>query len=92
MNKFTPDGRSTSIVAETFVTVICSQLSNIAYIFRNCDLLVLNKGREKKRQDKSISVTDCHTESYIVVTDSYLSKKYQIVFILKQSLLFELTP
>ena len=35
-------------VAETFVAVICSQLSNIPSIFRNCDHLVLNKSLEKE--------------------------------------------
>ena len=54
MNKFTPVGRSTNGVAETFIVVICYQLSNIPYIFRNCDLLVLNKSHEKKLHDKKI--------------------------------------
>ena len=32
MKKFTPVGHNTNSVVETFVAVICNQLSNIAYI------------------------------------------------------------
>ena len=54
------------IVAETLVTVICNQLSNIPYIFRHCGLLVLNKSHEKKLQVKNSSFTDCHTVGLIM--------------------------
>ena len=70
-NKFTLVGHNTNSVAETFVrivVVICNQLSNIpGYIFRNCDLLVLNKSHERKLQVKNNSSADCHTEGLIMV-------------------------
>ena len=49
-------------VAEMLVAVICNQLSNISYVFRHRDLLVLNKSHEKKLQVTDNSFTDCHTE------------------------------
>ena len=54
------------IVAETLVTVIWNQLSNIPYIFRYCDLLVLDKSQEKKLQVKNNSFTDCHNEGSVM--------------------------
>ena len=68
MNKCTPVGPQ-YIMAETIVTKVCNQLSNIPYIFRHCDLLVLNKSREKNNmkylQVNYNSFTDCHTEGII---------------------------
>ena len=59
---------ATSNVAETSVAVICNQLSNIPYIFRSCDLLVLNKSCEKKLQVEvgNNSYTDCHAAGLII--------------------------
>ena len=57
------------IVSKALVTVICNQLSNIPYIFRYCDLLVLNKSHEKKKktlQVKNKSFTDCDTEGLLM--------------------------
>ena len=53
-------------MAETHVTVICNQLSNIPYIFRHCDLLVLNESHEKKLYIKNNSFRDCHIEDFIM--------------------------
>ena len=52
-------------MAETLVAVICNQLSNIPDIFRHCDLLDLNRVRDKKLQVNNNSFTDCHTEGLI---------------------------
>ena len=52
----TPVGHNTNIVAETFVAIICNQLSNMPYIFRNCDLMVLNKSHEKTLHFKILFV------------------------------------
>ena len=60
--------------------VICNQLSNVPFIFRHCDLLVLNKSHEKKLQVNNNSSPDCHTEG--------LMKSTQIVFLLTESLFF----
>ena len=65
MHTFTPVGPKAT-VAETLVAVICSQLSNIPYIFRHCDLLDLNKIHKKKLQVKNNYFTDCHTEGLSV--------------------------
>ena len=64
MHKFTPVGPNT--VWLTLVAVTCNQLSKIPYIFRLCDLLVLNKGHGKKLQVKNNYFTDCHTEGLSV--------------------------
>ena len=63
------------IVAETLVTVICDQLSDIPCIFKHCNLLVLNKSHEKKLQVKSNPFTVYHTAG-LVVTNFCLKKKY----------------
>ena len=52
-------------VAETFVAVICNQLSTVPYIFKHCDLLDLNKIHEKKLQVNNDYFTDCHTEGLV---------------------------
>ena len=52
-------------VAETLVAVTFNQFgnnTNIPYIFRYCELLVLNNSHEKKLQIKNNSFTDCHAE------------------------------
>ena len=66
MNKFIPVGHSTNSVAETFVAVICSQVSNIPFFFSNCDRFLRNKSHEKKLQVKINSFIKCHMESLIV--------------------------
>ena len=53
-------------VAETLVTVICNQLSNVPHIFGHCDLLVLNKSHEKKLHVRNNSFTDCHIGGLIM--------------------------
>ena len=53
-------------VAEMLVAVSCSHLSDIAYIFWHCNLIVLNKSHEKELQVKNNSFTGCHTEGLIM--------------------------
>ena len=70
------------------VAVICNQLSIISYIFRHCNLLVLNKSHEKKLQVKDNSFTDCHTEGLIVKANQlwpFLIKKKctQVAFVIE---------
>ena len=64
--KFTPHGHNINSVAETFVAVICNQLSNIPYIFRHYDLLVLNKSLEQILHIKNNSFRDFYIEGLTV--------------------------
>ena len=63
MNKFRPVGHRANSVAETFVAVICNQLSNIYPTFSGIVISLFGTKVMKRNYRLRITFTDCHMES-----------------------------